>query len=154
MRIGHQESEELLEMNLVPLIDCMFFLLVFFLATAAIRKKNEDVALELPVVHAAAVKRKCADGARIVTIYVDPTDSSKALFRLKTMKDSMVTHGGRRDEITWSALISELRKLAGTKVEVRIDADQRVPVRIVSQLIDHLQLYGIHFGLRTADQRT
>jgi biopolymer transport protein ExbD len=148
-----REEEQHPEINLVPMIDCMFFLLVFFLATAAIRKKYEDVSMELPKVESAAVKRKAPDGTMILTVYLDPHDANSVMYRLKSMKDSMVTSGGRRHDLTFGALIQELRKRAGTSTEIRVDADHRVPSSVVLQLVDHLQLYHLKFGLRTADQK-
>ena len=55
MSFVEQEQEQELEVNLDPLIDCVFLLIIFFLVTTSFIKMEQDLSINLPV-HANEMK--------------------------------------------------------------------------------------------------
>ena len=49
MSFVDQEQEQDLEVNLDPLIDCVFLLIIFFLVTTSFIKMEQDLSINLPV---------------------------------------------------------------------------------------------------------
>jgi len=48
MRIRHEDSEEGMQINLMPLIDMVFLLLIFFLVATTFARQERDLSIELP----------------------------------------------------------------------------------------------------------
>ena len=49
MRFRGVEDEEEMRVNLDPMIDCVFLLIIFFLVTTAVIKLEQDLSIKLPV---------------------------------------------------------------------------------------------------------
>jgi biopolymer transport protein ExbD len=49
MKIGRDNPEENIEMNMTPMIDCIFQLILFFLVTSSFIKLEQDLSINLPI---------------------------------------------------------------------------------------------------------
>ena len=76
MRVKKQDAGEELGVQMAPLIDCVFLLLVYFLCTSHVTKQHKDLGIDLPEA-ASAKETKSAYETLIIevtrdgTIYVD-----------------------------------------------------------------------------------
>ena len=96
------------EVQMGPLIDCVFLLLIFFLVTATLKKAHKELEIQLPH-SAAAMQTK----SKFDTVIIEIT------------KDGQVWVN--QDPMTQQSLHKRLRELAGENPSrrVRIDADRR-----------------------------
>ena len=138
MRIDIGDDEQP-EISLIALIDCIFFLLMFFMVATSFQKQAEgkaqkQLAITLPE-SAVSLDRSVADVSPVV-IGVD-------------------VKGGvywGRDPVTTVELRDRLHAEAqrGPNRPVRIDGDTQVPYQQVVHLIDLCQFEGLtHVSLRT-----
>lgn len=149
MRIA--KDEDLPSIDMTPMIDCVFLLLIFFLVAATIRKKHNELPIDLPSSGNAVVK-KAQDNTIIVSIVKAKGDD--VLYAFTTMGDTMTTTGGAREMKTWQQLVTSIKEAATADPnrKARVDADQGVAWGKVAQVIDHLEMYQIRrIGLRTSD---
>ncbi len=124
MRIAHEE-EEAVEVQMAPLIDCVFLLLVFFLVATTMKKIEPQLPLELPVSQAAL--RTPAEAETLV-IGIDVTGQA----HLRGQPASNVQ------------LHQALREAAQRpNPRVRIDVDRRVPFEFVVRVVDLCSFEGI-----------
>lgn len=134
-----------------PMIDCVFLLLIFFLVSATIRKQHSELPIDLPDIPEAEIK-KDPDDALIISVM--PSDERGFHYRLTTVGAAQRSAGGSREDVTLNELITDLRRAAHEKPgrKVRVDADNAVPMHVVSQILDHCMLYRLtDVGLRTRD---
>ena len=134
--IGDEEQPEI---SLIALIDCIFFLLMFFMVASSFQKQAESKAQkQLPITlpeSAVSLDRSVADASPVV-IGVD-------------------VKGGvywGRDPVTTVELRDRLHAEAQRDPNrpVRIDGDTRVPYQEVVHLLDLCQFEGLtHVSLRT-----
>lgn len=149
MRI--HKDDELPSIDMTPMIDCVFLLLIFFLVAATIRKKHNELPIDLPSSGNAVVK-KAKDNTIIISIV--KAKGNDVLYAFSTMGDTMTTTGGAREMKTLQQLVTSIKEAAVSDPnrKARIDADQGVPWGKVSQVIDHLEMYQIRrIGFRTSD---
>lgn len=163
MRMRREEGESPGVM-MEPMIDCVFLLLIFFLVAATIRKKHNELPLELPSAGHAMAK-KASDDTLVISIMLpedtrkmksgaDPSAFQFYRYGFSTVGEQDKSSGGAREMVSWELLLGQVRAAVAAKADrvVRIDADRRVPYGLVAQLIDHLQLYKLpKVGLRTLD---
>ncbi len=138
MRIAIGEEEQP-EISLIALIDCIFFLLMFFMVATSFQKQAEGKAQkQLPITlpqSAVALARSTA-GPSPVVIGVD-------------------VKGGvywGREPVTTVELRERLHAEAQKDPDraVRIDGDARVPYQEVVHLLDLCQFEGLtHISMRT-----
>jgi biopolymer transport protein ExbD len=121
-------DEEQPEIGLIALIDCIFFLLMFFMVATTFKqidtnKKEKELPIILPA-SAAALNRLDAVAPPLV-IGVD--------------KDGKFFYDA--EPISPSALLEKLHKEAALNParQVRIDGDQRTPYRHIVQALDLCQ---------------
>ena len=134
--IGDEEQPEI---SLIALIDCIFFLLMFFMVASSFQKQAESKAQkQLPITlpeSAVSLDKSVADAGPVV-IGVD-------------------VKGGvywGRDPVTTVELRDRLHAEAQRDPNrpVRIDGDTRVPYQEVVHLLDLCQFEGLtHVSLRT-----
>ena len=134
--IGDEEQPEI---SLIALIDCIFFLLMFFMVASSFQKQAESKAQkQLPITlpeSAVSLDKSVADASPVV-IGVD-------------------VKGGvywGRDPVTTVELRDRLHAEAQRDPNrpVRIDGDTRVPYQEVVHLLDLCQFEGLtHVSLRT-----
>ena len=136
MQIDLREDEGL-EVQMAPLIDCVFLLLIFFLVATTLKKIDEELPLELPN-SAAAIDVQQPDEYLVVAIdknqnfYVDGTPVSLGLLQgsLRTKAEE------------------------NPKVKIRLDIDQNVPFRKVMELYDILEFEGLKYvGINTRQDK-
>lgn len=115
-------EDEAIEVQMAPLIDCVFLLLIFFLVATTLKKIDEELPLELPE-SAAAIEVQQPDQYTVISVdknesfYVDGTPISLGLLQ------------------------STLRQLgaAHTAPKIRLDVDENVPFKKVMQVLDILR---------------
>ena len=135
MRSRSRDEGEEVDVQMTPLIDCVFILLIFFLLAATLKKPHKELELQLP--HSAA--------ASLVATSYD------------TVIIEMDKDGGiyiDREPMTKQLLNEKLHLIAAEKPDtrVRVDADRRAPVQFLVRLLDHLQFVGLNnVGVRTKD---
>jgi biopolymer transport protein ExbD len=132
------EEEEPVEVQMAPLIDCVFLLLIFFLVATTLKKIEKELPIELPQ-SAAAVDSRVEDTTLIVGI-----DRAGAIHL-------------KGERVTLSMLHDQLRQAATTNPEqrVRIDADQSTEFQHVVHILDLCQFEGLtNVGLHTRKAET
>ena len=132
-KIGNDDEE--VDVQMTPLIDCVFLLLVFFLVAATLKKPHRELELQLP--HSAAAALVASE---YKTLIIEMDKDGKIY----------IDH-----ELMTKQLLSErLHGVAqGTPNQrVRVDTDRRAPVQFLVRLLDHLQFVGLtNVGVRTKD---
>ncbi len=119
-----EESES--GINLTPLIDVVFLLLIFFLTATTFQKDEVEMDLELP---------QAASG--------EPSDESEVIV-INVMSDGKLLVDGR--EVTVEALKQKL-KAAATRdkdQEVLIRGDRKTQFGVVAQVFDACLLAKLH----------
>ena len=136
MRVDLRDDDGL-EVQMAPLIDCVFLLLIFFLVATTLKKIDKEVPLALPE-SKAALEVQQPDAYTVISIdaqqnfYVDGTPVSIGLLQ------------------------SDLRAKAqaAPNIKVRLDIDKSVPFQRVLQLLDLLQFEGLPYvGINTHQDR-
>jgi biopolymer transport protein ExbD len=126
-------EDEGLEIQMAPLIDCVFLLLIFFLVATTLKKIDEELPLTLPD-SAASMEVKQPDSVTVLSIdfeqnlYLDGTPISTAM------------------------LHTSLRNLAAENPEqkIRLDIDRDVPFQRVMEVLDLLRFENLqNVGVNT-----
>ena len=132
MRIDLGKDDEP-EIGLIALIDCIFFLLMFFMVATSfkqqdVKKREKDIPIVLPTSSATLVKAEAAPLAPLVltidaqgVVYID-----KAKLSLQTLHDKL------RDEAA---------KNPGRPI--RLDGDRRTPYQYIVHVLDLCQFEGL-----------
>ena len=125
MRIREMEEEHI-EMQMAPLIDCVFLLLIFFLVATTLKKIEKELPLDLPI-SAAAMRTPASDDTLVVSI-----DRDGNLYLGSTPV-------GQGD------LQKQLRSVAGENPQyrIRIDGDRAAPLQSVVQVLDMCNFEGL-----------
>lgn len=109
MPLKRDTNDDAFQLNLTPMIDVVFLLVIFFMTATQFAEVNREVALELPEVGAAGTTAVAADDPRVVAVDV------KGVVRLD---GQVVTLEALRDQL---AEVKEA-SFEGPKVLVRGDA--------------------------------
>lgn len=136
MRIRKKDDDDVtLEMS--PLIDCVFLLLIFFLITTVAKKENRDIDIDLPV----------------STSSLDvPPDNDTMVIGVN--KEKMVFYNGR--PVTISELHQILLELSEENQDrrIRVDCDKAVAFSRVVEILDLCSFRGLHnVAVRTYDEQ-
>jgi biopolymer transport protein ExbD len=135
MRVEMQD-EEGFEVQMAPLIDCVFLLLIFFLVATTLRKIDHELPLDLPE-SMAAIEVQQPDDVTVISI-----DREHAFH----LNGTPVSVGMLQDE---------LRTLVQTNPDskLRLDVDRLVPMQRVMEILDVLQFEGLsNVGINTTHQ--
>ena len=133
MRIRHRQIEDRPEVQMAPLIDCVFLLLIFFLLATTLKKIEKELALELP--HSAA-SMDVAEEPDLLIISVDK-------YGRKYIGSEPMGTRALHDYIKAAKLKNPLQR-------VRVDADENVRYRDVVEVIELCQFEGLrNVGLHT-----
>jgi biopolymer transport protein ExbD len=141
MKLRGAENEEADAINMAPLIDCVFILLIFFLATSMLQKPHKDLGIVLP--EAASAEEVTAQYDTIIIEITDP--------RPPEGRPTIVMNG---EKVTQTLLHQRLRRLAleNPDRKVRLDVDREASIYDVSRIMDQLQFEGLtDIGWRTRD---
>lgn len=141
MRIRDDEDEgDAPEVNMAPLIDCIFLLLIFFLLTSTIQKNTDEkkeiqeLAFLLPESAAAA---DAPAQPEILVIGVD--DSGRAYVN--------------NARVSLEELHRALRTAAASRPKVRIEGDERAAFEHIAHVIDLCEFEGLRdIAVRTRDK--
>jgi biopolymer transport protein ExbD len=140
MRVRKPEDEPF-EIMLIPMIDCMLVIIIFFLVATTLKNKQQELPLEL------------SDASAALTV-VQPPD----VFVIGVNKAGKVFLGGDNfmEPVDNERLHRELRQLAQATPDrkVRIDADRNVRFEEVVRIVDVCTFEGLrNVGLRTRSER-
>jgi len=137
MRTRSDEEAEEMDVQIAPLIDCVFLLLTFFLCASTMKKAHREVPIQLP--HSAAAAKTHAKWDTLVieitqdgTIYLDAKPVSTRL------------------------LHQRLRQAAQDRPDrrVRIDGDRRTAFQHIVHILDLCQFEGLNnVGVRARDEQ-
>ncbi len=132
MRIELGEDEAV-EVQMAPLIDCVFLLLIFFLVASTLKEIPRELQLELPSASAAAT--------------VDARDEP---WVIAIDREGVIHIDDNPVEATDLSGRVQSQQADHPDLRVRIDADRRTPYEHVIQVLNELQSQGIvNVGLQT-----
>ena len=132
MRV-RMEEEEPVEVQMAPLIDCVFLLLIFFLVATTLKKVEKELPLQLPV-SAAAVGMQAQEGMLIIGV-----DQNGRTY----LGANAVTTGMLHDRLRQAAQSNPAQR-------VRVDADRNTPFQHVVKVLDLCQFEGLrNVGIHT-----
>ena len=140
MRVRKPEDEPF-EIMLIPMIDCMLVIIIFFLVATTLKNKQQELSLELPDASAALTVVQPPD------VFVIGVDKAGKVF----LGDDSFMEPADNER-----LHRELRQLAQSSPErkVRIDADRNVRFEEVARIVDLCTFEGLHnVGLHTRSER-
>ncbi len=126
MRANLPESDDV-EVQMAPLIDCVFLLLIFFLVATTLKKIEVEVPLELPEATFAANKVTQEEGMLTVSI-----DAQGQLY----LDAQAVSVGFLHEQI-------KQRASDDASQPVRINADRQAPWASVLQVLELLKFEGL-----------
>jgi biopolymer transport protein ExbD len=135
MRARGADEDEEVDVQMTPLIDCVFLLLVFFLVAATLKKPHKELELQLPQSAAASL---------VATRY------DLLIVEMDRQGNVYIEH----EPMTKQILNERLHRIAEARPDTRIlvEADRRAPVQFLVRLLDHLQFVGLkNVGVRTKD---
>lgn len=140
MRVRKPEDEPF-EIMLIPMIDCMLVIIIFFLVATTLKNKQKELPLEMP-------------DARAALTVVQPPD----VFVIGVDKAGRVFLGGDSfmEAVDNERLHRELRQLAQSSPDrkVRVDADRNARFEDVVRIVDLCTFEGLrNVGLRTRGER-
>ena len=133
MRIKRQE-EEAFEIPLIPMIDCMLVIIIFFLVATTMKDKEKELPLELP------------DSAAAFSTAQDP-----GIFIIGVDKAGQVYLGD--EPVSTERLHQRLQDLAkaNPRQRIRIDGDRNVIFQHIVRIVDLCQFEGLsNVGIHTA----
>jgi biopolymer transport protein ExbD len=120
------------QLNLTPIIDCMVFLLIFFLCTLNLKKPEKLLPVTLP--HAGHAKDAKLQGEVIITV---TKDGEKYITDRKSNHNQAPVP--RAEFIKYLSDLSQATPIP----PIRVDIDSAAPYSRVMEVMDSLELYGI-----------
>jgi biopolymer transport protein ExbD len=141
MRVRKPEDEPF-EIMLIPMIDCMLVIIIFFLVATTLKNKQQELPLQLPDARAALTVVQPPD------VFVIGVDKTGNIF---------LGNDNLMEPVDNERLHRELRQLAqaGTERKIRIDADRNVRFEEVLRVMDLCTFEGLrNVGLHTRSEKT
>jgi biopolymer transport protein ExbD len=138
MRIKKPEDEPF-EIMLIPMIDCMLVIIIFFLVATTLKNKQKELPLQLPDASAALTVVQPPD------VFVIGVDKSGKIY---LGSDSFM------EPVDNERLHRELRQIAQTNPDrrIRVDADRNVRFEEVVRVLDTCTFEGLrNIGLHTGN---
>lgn len=133
MRVKNKHAEQDFEIPLIPMIDCLFVLLVFFLVATTLKKTEKELPLELPQSGAAMDVEQKED---VIVVALDRSGQ-------KYFGSEAVTTEVMHQRLAAAALADPTRR-------VRLDADTATPYAAVVEVIEMCQFNNLrNVGFRT-----
>lgn len=128
--------DEKVEIQMSPLIDCVFLLLIFFLVTTMMRKSEMQIPLSLPTMTSSLSTTRVLDNAIIIAI-----DDNKSVYQV--INHDAYTGGSYYIPIqNLNYFLDNLKSEQGTGINIEIAAYRMVPVETVIEVFDRCQLQG------------
>ena len=119
MRSSNARDRVTVDINMTPMIDVTFLLIIFFLVSSHLAQQEVQMELELP---SAETGSRSDDQTRRVVVNVLP-------------QGTILTGGKRVDPGELQRIIEFERQRVGENLEVRIRADRHVPYRVVEPIM-------------------
>lgn len=131
MRVKHDDSESL-EVQMGPMIDCVFLLLIFFIVIAVTKKSIKELGIQLPVPTATVADVKPKDRDLVIRV----TEAGAVW-----VGNTQVGAQGVLDAIRARA--------TDPTTKVRFELDRRTQVQHLMPIWDQLTHYGLkNWGIR------
>ena len=130
-----KRHEEEMEINLIPMIDVMLILLIFFMVATTIKHADQALPIELPH-SAASTDLAVQEGLMIIGI---DAEGNKYI-------------GSER--VTTDALHQRIREAAAADAQqkIRLDADRKTPYEHLVEVVELCQFEGLrNVALHTRD---
>lgn len=140
MRVRKPEDEPF-EIMLIPMIDCMLVIIIFFLVATTLKNKQPELPVQLPDARAALTVVQPPD------VFVIGVDKAGQIF---LGNDNFIEPADNE------RLHRELRQLAQATPErkIRIDADRNVRFEEVARVIDLCSFEGLrNVGIHTRGEK-
>ena len=135
MRLNY-DDEDKVEVEMSPLIDCVFLLLIFFLVTTMMKKWEMQIPLSLPSMTSSLSTTRAGEEAVIIAV-----DEGKNVYQVVGHD----AYSGESHYIPISdlhAFLTELRNSEGTEIAIDVAAYRTVPVSTVIEIFDQCQIQG------------
>lgn len=126
----HDDSDA--ELNMTPMIDCVFLLLIFFLCTASLKKPEKLIPVNLP--YAAHAKDAKLQDEIIITI---TKDGERYIHDNKKWYNQAPVERG--EFITYLHTVSQMSPVP----PIRLDVDSKAEYVRVMEVVDSMELYGL-----------
>ena len=148
MRIRkHDEDDVTLEMS--PLIDCVFLLLIFFLITTMMKKLEKQIPIEVPDPDVTISERM--DARRVILAIGKDGRYYSAERRLQDGRPDFRAVG---DVDKFVENLGRMTQGAGEEINVRLYADPDVEFQTVIDMLDKLQINHLNkVDVRMRDYR-
>lgn len=137
MRVRRTEDEPF-EIPLIPMIDCMLVIIIFFLVATTLKQHSRELPITLPDSAAAVQTEEKPD---VVIVGVDANG-----------RTYLAENGGPARMVGTEKLHEQLRAIAGQDPgrRIRIDADRAATFENVVRLLDLCEFEGLrNVGLHT-----
>jgi len=133
VRTRRRTDDESFEINLVPMIDCMLILLIFFMVATTLKHMDKELPIELPA-STAAVSTNAEDNLLILGV---DARGNKYLGSTAISKEEMIRTLDKAGQ-------------QSVKPRVRIDADRNTRYEDIIELVELCQFNSLRdIGLRT-----
>ena len=148
MRIRKNDDDDVtLEMS--PLIDCVFLLLIFFLVTTMMKKLEKQIPIEVPD-PAVTISEKMDTRRVILAIGKDGSYYSAE----RRMQDGRPEFRGVPDVDRFVENLGRMTQNGGEEINVRLYADPDVEFQTVIEMLDKLQINHLNkVDVRMRDYR-
>lgn len=133
MRTRRRKDDEAFEINLVPMIDCMLILLIFFMVATTVKHMEKELPIELPFSSAAIPKDA---GENLLILAVD-AQGNKYLGSTAISREDLFRTLDKAGRQT-------------VKPRIRIDADRNTRYEDIIELVELCQFNSLRdIGLHT-----
>lgn len=130
-----RRHDDEMELNLIPMIDIMLILLIFFMVATTIKHAEKALPIELPQ-SAASIDLNARD--KLLVIGIDSTGN-------KYIDAGKVTTDALHERIHAAAV-------ADSTQQIRVDADRKTPYEDLVEVIELCQFEGLrNISLHTRD---
>lgn len=132
---SRRRPDDTIEVDLSPLIDCVFLLLIFFLVTTMLKKLEKQIPVVLPDYTSALAPVAESE----VVIYALDADGQFLRGNNRTRSNQGIQYAAVP---SLEADLIRVREEFGTGISIRLDTDRAVPVQKVIDALDLLTLQG------------
>jgi biopolymer transport protein ExbD len=135
MRCNTQNDDEEAEVMMSPLIDCVFLLLIFFLATTMIKKWEKQIPVTLPD-NTSSLSAEANDDTFVIGVDSagNPYDGNQ-----RNPRNGRLVYTPIPDLAIY---LQELASERDTTLPLEIAADRNTPMQVVIDALDICQLQG------------
>ena len=124
------------DVQMSPLIDCVFLLLIFFLVTTMMKKWELQIPLSVPPMSASLSATRTSAESVILSV-----DASGRVYHV-TAHDAYTGENVFEPLADPDAFLKGLRDREGTQARIDVTAFRDVPVSTVIALFDRCQIHG------------